>query len=87
MGSHGRASRSPARALFAGIAAHSMLSLRRPPTAAYGLMLGVVGHAYGWPAIEGGAQKLTDALVTHLTGLGGQIFTDRHIETLAELPR
>jgi len=75
------------RALFAGIAAHSMLSLRRPPTAAYGLMLGVVGHAHGWPTIEGGAQKLTDALVTYLTGLGGHIFTDRRIETLDELPR
>jgi phytoene dehydrogenase-like protein len=76
-----------ARALFAGIAAHSMLSLHRPPTAAYGLLLGVVGHAYGWPTIEGGAQRLTDALVAYLTGLGGQIVTDRRIETLDELPR
>jgi phytoene dehydrogenase-like protein len=76
-----------ARALLAGIAAHSMMSLRRPPTAAYGLMLGVIGHAYGWPTIEGGAQKLTDALVTCLTDLGGRILTDRRIETLRELPR
>ena len=76
-----------ARALFAGIAAHSMLSLRRPPTAAYGLLLGLVGHCYGWPTIEGGAQKLTDALVAYLSGLGGRIVTDHRIETLRELPR
>ncbi|MGH2749698.1 MAG: phytoene desaturase family protein [Actinomycetota bacterium] len=76
-----------ARALFAGIAAHSMLSLRRPPTAAYGLMLGAVGHGYGWPTIEGGSQKLTDALVACLAGLGGRIVTDHRIETLGELPR
>ena len=75
------------RALLAGIAAHSMLSLRRPPTAAYGLMLGTIAHGYGWPTIEGGSQKLTDALVTYLSGLGGQIVTDHRIETLRELPR
>ncbi|MGH2775882.1 MAG: phytoene desaturase family protein [Actinomycetota bacterium] len=76
-----------ARAMFGGIAAHSMLSLRRPPTAAYGLMLGLVGHGYGWPTVEGGSQKLTDALVAYLSGLGGRIVTDRRIETLRELPR
>jgi phytoene dehydrogenase-like protein len=76
-----------ARALFAGIAAHSMLSLRRPPTAAYGILLGLVGHAYGWPTIEGGAQKLTDALVAYLESLGGHIVTSRPISNMRELPR
>ena len=36
-------------ALFAGLAAHSMLPLDRPPSAAFGLMLGLLGHAVGWP--------------------------------------
>ena len=76
-----------ARALFAGIAAHSMMSLRRPPTAAYGLLLAVIGHVYGWPAVEGGAQKLTDALVAHLKSLGGRISTGHRIESLGELPQ
>jgi phytoene dehydrogenase-like protein len=76
-----------ARALLAGIAAHSTLSLRRPPTAAYGLLLGVIGHGVGWPTIEGGSQKLTDALVTHLQNLGGVVETDRSIASLSELPR
>ena len=36
-----------ARALFAGIAAHATLPLRRPPSAAFGMMLGLAGHAVG----------------------------------------
>jgi phytoene dehydrogenase-like protein len=75
-----------AKALFAGIAAHSMLSLRRAPTAAYAIMLGLVGHGYGWPTIEGGAQVLTDALVTYLKSLGGELVTGRRIEAMSDLP-
>lgn len=75
-----------AKALIAGIAAHSMLSLRRPPTAAYGIMLGLVGHGYGWPTIEGGAQVLTNALVTYLRTLGGELVTGRRIASTRELP-
>jgi phytoene dehydrogenase-like protein len=75
-----------AKALLAGIAAHSMLSLRRAPTAAYGIMLALVGHGYGWPTIEGGAQVLTDALVTYLKSLGGELITGRRIEAMSDLP-
>ncbi|HEU4538383.1 MAG TPA: NAD(P)/FAD-dependent oxidoreductase, partial [Polyangiaceae bacterium] len=38
-----------ARALFAGIAAHVMMPLDRPPTAAFGLVLAACAHARGWP--------------------------------------
>ncbi len=38
-----------ARAMFAGMAAHSMLPLEQGPSAAFGLVLGIVGHALGWP--------------------------------------
>ncbi len=38
-----------ARALFAGLAGHSVLPLEKPASAAIGLMLGVAGHANGWP--------------------------------------
>lgn len=37
-----------ARALFAGMAAHSALPLTAPPTAAFGLVLAVAGHAPGF---------------------------------------
>src|SRR5690242_14235223 len=60
-----------ARGLFAGLAAHSMLPLERPPSAAFGLMLGLLGHAVGWPFPRGGSQAIADALASYLRSLGG----------------
>ena len=74
-----------ARALFAGLAAHSMLPLERPPSAAFGLVLGLLGHAVGWPFPRGGSQALSDALASHLRSLGGEIETGRRVESLHEL--
>ncbi|HEX5424438.1 MAG TPA: NAD(P)/FAD-dependent oxidoreductase, partial [Candidatus Acidoferrales bacterium] len=39
--------REQSRALFAGMAAHSMLPLERLPTAAFGLVLALTGHVAG----------------------------------------
>ncbi|HET8557850.1 MAG TPA: NAD(P)/FAD-dependent oxidoreductase [Gaiellaceae bacterium] len=74
-----------ARGLFAGLAAHSMLPLERPPSAAFGLMLGLLGHAVGWPFPRGGSQALSDALASYLRSLGGEIETGQRVESLAEL--
>jgi phytoene dehydrogenase-like protein len=75
-----------ARALFAGLAAHSMLSLEHWASAAFGLVLGTTAHALGWPIARGGAQKLADALASHLRDLGGEIFAGRRVAVLDELP-
>jgi phytoene dehydrogenase-like protein len=75
-----------ARGLFGGLAAHSMLSLEAAASASFGIMLGVVGHAYGWPLVRGGSQRLAEALVSCLRSLGGEIETGRPIESLDELP-
>jgi phytoene dehydrogenase-like protein len=75
-----------APALFGGIAAHSMLSLKQPATAAYALMLAVIGHAVGWPIPRGGSQAIADALGAHLGSLGGEIATDWNVERIDELP-
>jgi phytoene dehydrogenase-like protein len=75
-----------ARALFAGLAAHSMLSLEHWASAGFGLVLGITAHALGWPIARGGAQKVADALASHLRDLGGGIFTGRRIAALDELP-
>jgi phytoene dehydrogenase-like protein len=75
-----------ARALFAGLAAHSMLPLSRSPSAAFGLVLGVLGHHVGWPLPRGGSQSLADALAAHLRSLGGEIECGRRVESLSELP-
>jgi phytoene dehydrogenase-like protein len=75
-----------ARALFAGLAAHSMLPLEYAPSAAFGLVLGVTAHALGWPIARGGAQKLADALSSYLRQLGGEIVVNRWITSLDDLP-
>ena len=74
-----------ARALLAGCAAHSMLSLRAPVSAAFGLVLALSAHAVGWPVARGGSQRLAEALAAHLRSLGGTVETGRVVESLDEL--
>lgn len=79
--------RTPAaRALFAGVAAHSVLPLEWKGTAAFGLVLLLAAHVTGWPVAVGGSQVLADALAAHLRSLGGQIQTDSPVRSLDELP-
>lgn len=75
-----------ARALFAGNAAHSLLSLDAPITSGFGLTLGVLGHVVGWPFPRGGAQQIADALAVCLRGLGGEIITGSRAGRLEDLP-
>jgi len=74
-----------ARGVFAGLAAHSMLPLERPPSAAFGLTLGLLAHAVGWPLARGGSQAIADGLASYLRSLGGEIETGRRVESLGEL--
>ena len=74
------------RALFAGLAAHSILPLEKLTTSAVALMLAVTGHAKGWPFARGGSQQLTGALVKYLESLGGQVITNCNVESLDQLP-
>ncbi len=76
----------PARALFAGVAAHSMLRLEQAATSAYALALLLTAHAVGWPLVRGGSQQLANALATYLKSLGGKIETGRRVESIDELP-
>lgn len=75
-----------ARALFAGMAAHSILPLEEKLTAAVGLMLGTAGHAVGWPVLKGGSQRITQAMTAYLKSLGGELVTGWRVQSLAELP-
>jgi phytoene dehydrogenase-like protein len=76
----------PARALFTGMAAHSMLALTRPATASFGLLLGAAAHAVGWPAARGGSQQIAEALASVVRARGGEIVTDAPVGHLSELP-
>jgi phytoene dehydrogenase-like protein len=77
-----RFSGARAQALFAGMAAHSVLPLNTPTSAAVGLVLMAAGHAGGWPILRGGAQSLTDALAQHFESLGGKIKTGYEVTGL-----
>jgi phytoene dehydrogenase-like protein len=74
-----------ARALFAGLAAHSFLPLESPLSAAFGLVLGIAGHAVGWPVPQGGAQSIANALVTCLKKAGGTVTTSAPVLSLRDL--
>ena len=75
-----------AKALFAGIAGHSILPLTQSPSAAVGVMLGAAAHAVGWPSPKGGSQKIADALAAHFRTLGGEIRTGHRVTNVDELP-
>jgi len=74
------------RAMFAGVAAHSMVPLDQLATAGYGLGLLVSAHAVGWPVARGGSQRLSHAMADYLRTLGGEIITDARVERLEDLP-
>jgi len=74
-----------ARALFAGLAAHSFLSLDAPMSSAVALVLGAAAHVVGWPVPRGGSQAIVNALIGYLEKLGGVVHTGRRIASLDEL--
>ncbi len=75
-----------AHALFAGVAAHSMLPLEDLPSAAVGMILTAAGHTGGWPIARGGSRAISKALASYLASLGGQIQTGSRIESLPDAP-
>jgi phytoene dehydrogenase-like protein len=74
-------------ALLGGMAAHSMLSLRKLPTAAVALVLGMLAHAVGWPTARGGSRAITDAMAAYFRSIGGTIVTGRRVASVAEFSR
>jgi phytoene dehydrogenase-like protein len=76
-----------ARGLLAGIGAHGMLPLDRPPTGAIALVLGALAHVRGWPLPKGGAQQLSNALAGYFRSQGGEIVTGTPVRNVDELPR
>jgi phytoene dehydrogenase-like protein len=75
-----------ARALLAGCAAHSILPLERPLTAAVGMIFALTGHVEDWPVAAGGSQAIGRSLASYFETLGGRIETGRYVRTLADIP-
>jgi phytoene dehydrogenase-like protein len=72
-----------ARALFAGIAAHSMLPLSYAFSSAIGLVLGIAAHTAGWPFPKGGACGISESMIRYLESLGGSVELNHPITDLA----
>jgi phytoene dehydrogenase-like protein len=77
---------APARALFAGNAAHSFLPLDAPASAAIGLVLSIAGHAFDWPFPRGGSQRIIESLAAIATSAGAVIQVDAPVRTLKDVP-
>lgn len=77
---------TPGKALIAGLAAHSIAPFNAPATSAVGIMLGAIGHYYGWPMAKGGSQRISEALAAIVLEQGGEIQTGVDVESVNELP-
>lgn len=76
----------PARALFAGCAAHSVQPLENWLTSAIGLVLMSIGHLKTWPVARGGSSAIATAL-RHVNEQHGVQFRVGHrVSSLRELP-
>ncbi len=74
-----------ARALFAGMATHSVLPLEAPASGAFGWILTASTHGVGWPLARGGSQRIADALISYLKSRGGEVVTNHRVTSLREL--
>ena len=69
-----------ARAWLYGNAAHGDAPVSARGSAMAAVYLTLLAHGVGWPSPRGGAERLIDALVSHLMHLGGVIRTEAPVE-------
>jgi phytoene dehydrogenase-like protein len=75
-----------ARTLFAGAAAHSLLSLDEPGSSAFGLLMLASAHAGGWPIARGGSASVAQAMIRRLEELGGRVECGVAVTSVEQLP-
>ena len=68
-----------ARALFTGVAAHTISRMPSLVASGAGLMLATLGHAVGWPIPVGGSQAIPDALIADLRAHGGELVVGEEV--------
>ena len=68
-----------ARALFTGVAAHTISRMPSLVSSGAGLMLATLGHAVGWPIPVGGSQSISDALIADLRAHGGELLLGEEV--------
>ena len=68
-----------ARALFSGVAAHTISTMPSFVAAGAGLLLATLAHTSGWPVPVGGSQAIADALMEDLRAQGGVLHAGQEI--------
>lgn len=68
-----------ARALFSGVAAHTISQMPSLVSSGAGLMLATLAHAVGWPIPVGGSQAIPDALIADLRAHGGELVVGEEV--------
>ncbi|MGC8907119.1 MAG: phytoene desaturase family protein [Desulfomonilaceae bacterium] len=76
-----------AQALFAGCAAHAIFPLEFWSSAAFGVVMLMLGHAVGWPIAKGGSQAIVNALASCFQSFGGEIELGAPVNAMHDLPR
>ena len=61
------------RALILGNAGHADIPVQAPGSGLFGFLMSMLGQHAGFPVPEGGAQRLSDALVARLRSKGGEV--------------
>ena len=65
--------------LLAGTALHADLTTESAAGGMYGWLLCGIGQQLGWPVPEGGAGRLTDALISKLESAGGRVVCNAEV--------
>jgi len=71
---------SAARMLVAGNALHADIPMDAPGSGLMGWLLAMLGQHHGFPAPEGGAGQLSDALARRFEARGGTIRCSEHVD-------
>ncbi len=74
-------------ALWAGLAAHSLLPMEGLSSSAVACVLALLAHKVGWPFPRGGASAVSEALERKLIKAGVEIQLGQKIGSVGELPR
>lgn len=82
----GRAFGTRGAALWAGLAAHSLLPMEALSSSAVACVLGLLAHRVGWPLPRGGSGQIALALEKKLSAAGVEINLDKRITRLSQLP-
>ncbi len=69
-----------ARAWLYGSALHGDVAPGAAGSAVFGFYLNLLGHAVGWPVVEGGSGRLSEALAGYFGELGGEVLTSSPVE-------